>query len=357
MPREDDPQAEGVALEEVASGFERPILVTHAGDGSGRLFIVEQVGVIRVIKEGVVQERPFLDIRDQVSSGGERGLLGLAFQPEVVDERAVFVSYTDREGDSVLARFEVDPDDRDRLITDSQTIILTQAQPYSNHNGGHIVFGPDGMLYYGLGDGGSGGDPKGNAQDLSTLLGSILRIAVVGTDGYGVPGDNPFVGQDDARPEIWLYGLRNPWRFSFDDANGALWIGDVGQGAVEEIDRIGPDNGGANLGWDRFEGNRHFEGRNARAGLTFPVVTYDRVDGNCAVTGGYVYRGSDVPALEGAYVFADYCSGRVWTWREEGRRAFLLMDTDHQVSSFGTDEAGELYLVDHGGSIHRFVAA
>ncbi len=354
-------------LEPVIDGLAAPVAVRSPGDGSGRLFVVEQPGRIRIVRDGRLLERPFLDIERLVGSGGERGLLGLAFHPRfgAGDDR-FFIDFTDREGTTVIAeaRPSEDPDVADGA---SLRVLMRIAQPFANHNGGDVAFGPDGHLYVALGDGGSGGDPLGSGQRLDTHLGKILRIDVDRTEGsaaYAIPPDNPFVGVEGAKPEIWALGLRNPWRISFDRATGDLWIGDVGQGAIEEVDRLTAATGGgrgANLGWNRMEGSACFPGGTAcdPAGLVLPLAEYGH-DLGCAVTGGYVYRGSDHPDLVGVYVYADYCSGRVWGVSSGGpdrQDAVLLAETGVTLSSFGEDDAGELYVTDLGGRLLRLVEA
>jgi glucose/arabinose dehydrogenase len=336
-------------LELVADGLDRPVLVTHAGDGSGRLFVVEQAGRILILDAGELRAEPFLDISEDVSAGGERGLLGLAFHPDYAANGRYFVHYTRAEdGASVIAEFRVSSADPDRSRRSGRAL-LTVAQPFANHNGGMIAFGPDGFLHIALGDGGSRGDPGNRAQDPDVLLGKILRIDVDGQRPYAIPADNPFAA-GGGRPEIYALGLRNPWRFSFDRATGRLWAGDVGQGRREEIDLI---YGGRNYGWRIFEGTRCFEPPEdcAQSGLKPPRAEYGHTRGRCAVTGGYVYRGEDIRELRGAYLFADYCSGEVFGLRRRARS--VLLDTELSISSFGEDEAGELYVVDHGGAIYR----
>jgi len=338
-------------LTEVARGLSNPVAITHAGDD--RLFVVEQRGTVRVVKDGQLLEQPFLDITNRVRSGGERGLLGLAFAPDFAESGRFYVYYTDLNGDSVLSRFRADGDTADAA---SEQVLLTQVQPYSNHNGGQIAFGPDGYLYVGLGDGGSGGDPQGNGQDLGTLLGKLLRLDVFG-DGAVPPASNPFVGRQGARPEIWAYGLRNPWRFSFDRHTGDLFIADVGQNAFEEVNFQPADSGGGeNYGWNVMEADRCFEPRSGcdESGLVLPIISYPHGSqwGN-SISGGYLYRGSANPDLNGAYVFGDYVSGRVWRADRVGDEweVSLLMDTGFNVSTFGEDASGELYVADHGGGV------
>lgn len=351
-----------VLLEEVASGFASPVFATSAPDGSGRLFVVEQAGVVRVLKGGQRLERPFLDITDLVESGGERGLFSIAFPPDFNETRAVYVSYTKKGGDSVVAHYPLAEGEEDVLDASSGAATLTQSQPQSNHNGGMILFGPDGYLYIGFGDGGGAGDrgsghaSEGNGQSLGTWLGKLLRIDVSGTQTYTVPDDNPDLGAG-ARPEIWAYGLRNPWRFGFDRETGDLWIGDVGQWEREEIDfQAAASRGGENYGWNVFEGTKRFRAGEAKDHVP-PVYDYSRAGGHCSVTGGYVYRGEAIPALRGAYVFGDYCSGLIWSLAKRGEEwdARLLLESGLSISSFGEDAAGEILVVHHGGSVHRLV--
>ncbi|HSO24624.1 MAG TPA: PQQ-dependent sugar dehydrogenase [Chondromyces sp.] len=351
-------------LELVADGFSRPVAVRSAGDGSDRLFVVEQDGRIMVVADGEVLAGPFLDIVPQVESGGgEQGLLGLAFHPDYSNNGFFYVNYTHDPGPGPdvtrVSRFEVSAADPDVADPASQTILLEFEQDFSNHNGGDLHFGPDGLLYIATGDGGGAGDPNDRAQDLGTLLGKLLRIDVDGAAPYAVPPDNPFVGAAGARPEIWAYGLRNPWRFSFDRLTGDVFIGDVGQGAVEEVDfQPAASTGGENYGWSCMEGDRA-AGFNPCDGspLTPPILVYGHGLG-CSVTGGYRYRGR-IAALRGFYVFGDFCSGRIWLASESGGAwsAELWADTDVSISSFGEDEGGELYLTDLArGELHRFTA-
>jgi glucose/arabinose dehydrogenase len=349
-----DASTVAIELEPVADGLESPLGVTNAGDGSGRIFVVEQGGRIRIVRDGRLASEPFLDIGDRISSGGERGLLGLAFHPDYPKDPRLFVDYTDANGDTQVASYTVDPSDPDRADPDSEVRLLSIEQPYPNHNGGAVLFGPDGFLYVSTGDGGSGGDPHGNGQSLGTLLGKILRIDVGsgggGASAYSVPNDNPFVGRDDARPEIWLYGLRNPWRMSFDRANGDLWIGDVGQGEWEEIDVVRAGTSGQNFGWNRMEGSHCFRPASGcdTTDLVAPIAEYGH-DVGCTVIGGNVYRGSDQPRLVGGYVFADYCSGRIWAIAaasDGSTEPVLVAETGATLSSFGEDEEGELFATD-----------
>lgn len=336
-----------IKAEPVVTGLSSPVDITHAGDGSGRLFIILQGGRI-VIFDGVqILSPPFLDITSLVSSGGERGLLGAAFHPNYVGNGFFYVSYTDTAGDSVIARYSVSLDPN-RADPTSGVILLTIPQPFSNHNGGQLHFGPDGYLYIGIGDGGSGGDPQNNGQDLGTLLGKILRIDVDSGFPFTVPPDNPFVGVVGAREEIWSFGLRNPWRFSFDRLTGDMFIGDVGQNSWEEVD-FQPANstGGENYGWRLMEGNSCFNPAiNCNNGtLTLPILVYDHSVG-CSVTGGYLYRGSKNPNLNGLYLYGDFCSGLIWGAQEDGLGGWIttvLLDTNFSISTFGEDESGEIY--------------
>jgi glucose/arabinose dehydrogenase len=345
-------------LRQVVTGQAKPTLLVSSHDGTGRLFLLEQPGTIRILKDGSLLPSLFLDLRDLVNSNGnEQGLLGLAFDPNYASSGRFFVNYTDASGGSVTARYSVSGSDPNRADPASGVPILRIAHPqYSNHNGGNLVFGPDGYLYFGMGDGGNGGDPNGNGQNLGVLLGKLLRIDVR-VEPYAVPPDNPFVGRAGARPEIWAYGLRNPWRFSFDRKTGDLYIADVGQDAYEEIDfQPSGDRGGENYGWNLMEGFHPYEG-GAQQGLSMPVAEYDHSGGNCSVTGGYVYRGSLLPELYGMYVFGDYCSGRIWVLAHaaEGWRMAEWLDTSLSITSFGEDDSGELYLLDRAtGGVFQF---
>jgi len=353
------PALEALALRlvPVVSGFDRPVYVTHAGDGSGRIFVVEQPGRVQVVKDAQIGSQPFLDITSLVGSDGlEQGLLSLAFHPRYPENGFFFVNYTDLQGDTVIARYSVseDPDVADPA---SAKQLLTIGQPYRNHNGGHILFGSDGYLYVGTGDGGSANDPENRAQDLGTLLGKILRLDVDNADPYGVPPTNPFIDRADARPEIWSYGWRNPWRLAFDATTGDLYIADVGQNQYEEVHVEPADSpGGLNYGWRLMEGTHCFnpaECDPAALDVVLPVAEYDHSQG-CSITGGYIYRGIQLPALSGVYLYGDYCRGTLWGIRSEmdGRWSQAeLLQTGLTISSFGQDEAGEIYLVDHDGAI------
>ena len=356
-------ESQYVTLEAVATGLERPVSLAHAGDGSGRLFIVQQGGEILIHDGSRVLPRPFLDLSDLVSCCSERGLLDLAFHPDYPRTGLFFVHYSDRAGDTVIARYRVSADPN-VAEPDSAEILLRAEQPYSNHNGGQIGFGPDGYLYISLGDGGSGGDPENRAQDLGTLLGKMLRIDVNAAPGYAIPRDNPFLGVQGAREEIWALGLRNAWRFSFDRKTGDLFIADVGQNRWEEVSfQPAASRGGENYGWRPMEGSRCYNPKSGCNDGTFvlPILEVGHGDGDCSITGGYRYRGTSSPAAEGLYFYADYCSGRIWAAAEGAGgtwSATEILDTRHDISTFGEDEAGELYVAHHGrsrGGVYRMV--
>jgi len=364
LPREgahgQTPPFPRISLIPYASGFAQPVQVTSAGDGSGTLYLVEQGGRIRAIRNGIPDPSPFLDISGRVLSGGERGLLGLAFAPGYAANGRFYVDYTRTpDGATVVARFLASGSPR---VADpsSEEVLLVVPQPFPNHNGGQIAFGPDGYLYVGMGDGGSGGDPGNNAQNPAALLGKMLRIDVEsGAVPYAVPPSNPFVGSAGFRGEIWALGLRNPWRFSFDRATGDLFLGDVGQSSFEEIDfQPAGSPGGENYGWNVLEGNHCFLGAGCDAtGMTPPVAEYDHSLG-CSVTGGAVYRGSAHPAFAGIYFYGDYCSGRIFGLVREGSawRSEPLLTAPISISSFGEDDSGDLYVIDYGGgAVYRVV--
>ena len=357
-----DPEGVGLHLELVVDQLTSPLAVTHAGDGSGRFFVLEQGGQIRIVRDGQLVDDPFLDIGDRLTAGGERGLLGLAFHPDFPDDPRFFVNYTDLEGATVVASFAAEAGS-DRADGGSEVVLLRIDQPYANHNGGALAFGPDGYLYISTGDGGSGGDPHDNGQRMDTLLGKILRIDVDGGSGdarYAVPADNPFVDQSDALPEIWHLGLRNPWRMSFDRETGDLWIGDVGQGSWEEIDVARAGTGGLNFGWNRVEAFECFSGDSCDDPAFTPPVTAYGHDFGCSVIGGVVYRGTAQPLLAGGYIYSDYCGGQLWLLDPandgplDGR---LVAETGRNISAIGEDEAGEAYATDHTrGELLRIVA-
>jgi glucose/arabinose dehydrogenase len=359
-----DPARLRLALEEVVEVPGGPLAVVNAGDGSRRLFVVSQTGQIWVVKGGRRTARPFLDVAGQVTTGGERGLLGLAFHPQYPDDPRFFIDYTDARGNTVVSQWRVSSNP-DRASAGSEKALVHVDQPFANHNGGALQFGPDGDLYISLGDGGSEGDPQGNGQRLDTDLAKILRIDVdhpSGNRAYGIPADNPFVDREGARPEIWLTGLRNPWRMSFDRQTGDLWIGDVGQNSYEEIDVVRAGSGGGqNFGWNVMEGFHCYPSGDPcdQQGLTPPVTEYSHADGACSVTGGYVYRGQAHPQMRGAYVFADYCSGQVWAIDATATEVHdppVVLESGRAISSFGEDENGELYVTDLGGLLLRVAA-
>jgi glucose/arabinose dehydrogenase len=352
-----DLSALNLSMQPVAAGFRQPVFATHAGDGSGRIFVLEKAGRIVALAADGGNPRPFLDISDRVgSSGSEQGLLGLAFAPEFAGNGRLFVYYTDRNGDTVIARFAANAE-RTAADPASEVILLTAAQPAANHNGGIIAFGPDGYLYAGLGDGGGANDRFQHGQNLGSILGTVIRIDVSG-DGAVVPADNPFVGRQDARPEIWVYGLRNPWRFSFDRLTGDLWIADVGQNQWEEVNvQPAGSRGGENYGWPIMEGTHCFQAETCdQQGLTLPVVDYPHSLG-CSVTGGYVYRGAAQPALQGIYLYGDYCSGRIWGLAQVNGQwqNVELLNSGVQISSFGETEDGAVLVVNYGGNLSRLV--
>jgi glucose/arabinose dehydrogenase len=356
-PGGDPPGAAGARLQEVASGLSSPVHLT-APAGDARLFVVEQPGRIRVVAGGRLLPTPFLDLTDRVRSGGERGLLSVAFHPRYASNGLLFVNYTDRGGDTRIERYRVGAH-RDRADPASVKLVLRVEQPYSNHNGGQIAFGPDGKLYVGMGDGGSGGDPHGHGQNPRTLLGAMLRLDVDAGDPYAIPRDNPFVGNPRARGEIWATGVRNPWRFSFDHTAGLLYVADVGQNRWEEVNVVEAGKGGLDYGWNVMEASHCFRAERCdRSGRVIPVLEYDHSEG-CTVVGGYVYRGSRIPVLRGHYFYADYCKGWVRSFRYTGgaaadRRKWDFGDVG-SILSFGEDAAGELYVLSDNGKVYRMV--
>jgi glucose/arabinose dehydrogenase len=351
-----------LGVREVVTGLESPLFAT-APTGDARLFVVEQPGRIRIVSGGRLLPTPYLDISSRVTAGGERGLLGLAFHPRYAQNGYFYVDYTDRNGDTRVERYHVsaNPDVADPA---SAALVLTVAQPYANHNGGMVAFGPDGMLYVGMGDGGSGGDPQGNGQNLGALLGKLLRLDVDRTPlpgtGYAIPSDNPYVARAGARPEIWASGLRNPWRFSFDPSASRLYIADVGQESREEIDVVGARTAGVNYGWNTMEGTSCYGASSCtRTGLQLPVEEYGHSDG-CSITGGYVYRGK-ITALRGHYFYSDYCRGWLRSIRvaDDGtvaERKTWEVGSLGNVLSFGVDAAGELYVLSGNGKVYAIEA-
>lgn len=372
-----------ITLNEVITGLSQPLHITHAGDGSGRMFIVEKGGRIKIYL-GSSYQGTFLDIHTKVSNTSEQGLLSVAFPPEYESKGFFYVDYTNLAGDTVIARYQVssDPNVADSA---SEEILLTIDQPYANHNGGQMAFGPDGYLYIGMGDGGSGGDPGNRAQNPADLLGKILRIdvgrastpippagsiraffPVVFKGGeispYSIPPDNPFINTPGYRPEIWALGLRNPWRFSFDRTTGDLYIADVGQDTWEEVDfQPAGDTGGRNYGWRILEGAHCYNpssGCVPPPGYVAPAFEYSHGtnDSNgCSITGGFVYRGSTYPSMQGVYIYGDYCKGKIWgATNNSGWQTFLLTTAPFSISTFGEDESGEIYLADFGnGKVYR----
>ena len=345
-----------IGLKLIASGLSLPVHITHAGDGTKRLFVVEKRGTVKMIKDGVVSSTLFLDLTNKTnSSGSEQGLLGIAFPPNFSTKRLIYVHYTSFSGvgDTRIDRVQLSPN-TDIVIGDQTENVLSVTQPFTNHNGGQLAFGPDGFLYIGLGDGGGSGDPQNNAQRTTSLLGKILRIDVERGSPYQIPTGNPFGN------EVWSIGLRNPWRFSFDRENGDLYIADVGENNFEEINvQEAASPGGQNYGWKILEGDHCFNASTCdRNGKTPPVYEYTHDDNNCSITGGFVYRGAEFKVLQGTYIFGDLCSGRIWGLRKSGTgwSNQLLADTNFRISSFGEDEDGNLYVADLAtGSIHQIV--
>jgi glucose/arabinose dehydrogenase len=349
----------------VAAHFDAPVDIVNAGDHSNRLFVAEQGGRIWVLHDFTRLAAPFLDVSALAATGGERGLLGIAFHPAYRANGRFYVDYTRAaDGATVIAEYRVSADPQ-RADPASARVLLVIAQPFDNHNGGALRFGPDGLLYIGMGDGGSGNDPGNRAQDTSQLLGKILRIDVDHGVPYGIPRGNPFASGQGGRPEIFAYGVRNPWRFAFDRATGDFYIGDVGQGAWEEVDRLAAGTGaGSNLGWRAMEG-RHCTGLSSAvacndASLTLPIVEYDHGGGKCSISGATVYRGSSVAALAARYVFADFCTGQIWSASAERDGTWQVRDVlayGSSISGFGEDEHGEMYFADYvHGHIVRFLS-
>lgn len=341
----------------VVTGLSQPTHINDAKDGSGRLFITEQIGRIRIVHQGMLVKEPFLDISSRVSCCGEQGLLSVAFPSNYAEHGHFYVNYTNSSGDTTVSRFRLNPKTNNADAA-SEEILLTIKQPFANHNGGQLAFGPDNMLYIGMGDGGSAGDPFKHGQNPNSLLGKILRIDVAANNGaYKIPPNNPFVNLPNWRGEIWAYGLRNPWRFSFDRQTGDLFIADVGQNNYEELDfQAAASQGGENYGWNITEGKHCFATATCDlTKLTLPIFEYDHQLG-CSITGGFVYRGSDHANLQGIYLFGDACSGRVWGLRQTatGWENQQLTQTNYFISTFGEDEAGQVYVADHrSGTLYR----
>ncbi len=349
--------SQNISLDPFANGFSSPIELKNAGDD--RLFVVEQGGRIKILNsDGTTNTTPFLDISGLISSGSERGLLGLAFHPNYASNGYFYVNYTKAGGDTKVSRFTVSTGDPDVADPNSELPIIEYEQPYSNHNGGCVAFGPDGYLYISAGDGGSGGDPENRSQNTSTLLGKLLRIDVdnpANGNEYGIPTDNPFAGSTSNRQEIWAYGLRNAWKFSFDSANGDIWIADVGQSAREEINKAGGSEAGLNYGWRCYEGNIPYNttGCPNMSELTFPVGEYNHSVG-FSITGGYVYRGTTYSNIEGYYFFADFGSGLIGTIAPDGTQT-INTSLGGSWAAFGQDVNGEMYLVNYSGAISKLV--
>jgi glucose/arabinose dehydrogenase len=351
--------AAGIRLVEVAAGLDQPLYVA-APAGDARLFVVEQTGKIRIVQNGALLAAPFLDVSAKITSGGERGLLSVAFHPSYAANGFFYVYYTDRNGDTRVERYHAAAGSNTADAASGQ-LVLAVAQPYANHNGGLLMFGPGGKLFVGLGDGGSGGDPQGNGQNPAALLGKILRLDVDAAQPYAVPPDNPFAGQAGKRGEIWITGVRNPWRFAFDRDAGLLYVADVGQNQWEEVDVLPAGTGGQNLGWNLMEAMHCYNGGGCvQQGLTLPVLEYSHDDG-CSITGGFVYRGGAMPALRGHYFYSDYCKGWLRSFRWTGSavadaRQWEVGDIG-SVTSFGEDAARELYLTTSSGRVLRLAPA
>ena len=356
------PPASGLGLADIGT-FSFPLLVTSPPGDNARIFVVEKAGTIRIVKQGTTLATPFLDIHTQVSTGSEQGLLGLAFHPSFRTNGLFVINYTDQSGNTKVNLYRTSNNDPDRADPTTEQSVLSVDQPFPNHNGGMVAFGPDGQLYIGMGDGGSAGDPQGNGQKRSTLLGKIVRLSISASGQVSVPSDNPFVGEAGTRAEIWSLGVRNPWRFSFDRATGDLFIGDVGQNTLEEIDAVTlAASKGANFGWNTMEGKSCFEAPTCnQQGLVLPVLDYTHTDGACSVTGGYVYRGTAITGLAGTYFYADYCRGWVRSFRlvngtATDPREWTDLAPGGQITSFGQDASGELYLMTGAGRVAKIVA-
>lgn len=356
------PAPEAFSWQPYVQGLNSPVGLLPAVDGSGRLYVLEQEGLIRVIADGELLPEPFLDLRERVGrNANEQGLLGMAFHPDFTENGFFYLNYTDEDGNTVVARYQAAEPASGAPVAqrDSEVRLLFVVQPYGNHNGGHIQFGPDGYLYIGMGDGGSGGDPQGNAQNPQTLLGKLLRLDVDGGQPYAIPPGNPYAEGEDGLPEIMALGLRNPWKFDFDAATGALYIADVGQNAWEEVNYLPPGEiAGANLGWDYREGPAAYEGQPpADLSLVDPVAWYDRSQG-CSITGGEVYRGQAFLDLAGVYLYADYCSGQVWGLLRQATGEFQnaqLFQVSGRPVDFAQDPGGNIYLLDQSGAILQLV--
>lgn len=337
--------SQSITLSTFATGLNSPTEIAHCGDD--RMFVVEQGGTIKIVNsDGTVNSTPFLNLSSIISTGSERGLLGLAFHPDYANNGFFFVNYTNTSGNTVVARYSVSDSNPNQANASSGSIVITINQPYSNHNGGSIKFGPDGYLWIAMGDGGSGGDPQNYSQNKNSLLGKMLRLDVDGAAPYTVPADNPFVGTSEGSPEIWAYGLRNPWKFSFDSLTDELWIADVGQNALEEINRVSPLQAGLNYGWRCYEASATYNtsGCANSSTMTFPVAEYNRSSGRCSITGGYVYRGSEWSDIYGLYFFADYCSNQIGVVNQSNQLTFLSSYSGNSFTTFGEDNQQNLYV-------------
>ncbi|MFD2588249.1 PQQ-dependent sugar dehydrogenase [Croceitalea marina] len=337
--------------------FTQPLDFQSPNDGTNRIFVAEKGGAIRVFEndESTTETNVFLDLRGTISTSSEQGLLGFAFHPNFTSNAYVYACYTPSEGLSVISRFTVSTTNQNSVDLASELVIIEIPQPATNHNGGQIAFGSDGYLYIAMGDGGGSGDPGGNAQNRTNLLGNILRIDVDNQEGglnYAIPSDNPFVDDTASRDEIFAYGFRNPWRMSFDTTTGKLWTGDVGQNEIEEIDVVEP---GGNYGWKLFEGTSCFSGDCDDTGLIAPIFEYNQDNGDRSITGGYVYRGDDITTLQGKYVYGDFVSGRIWVLEEDGSANELLLESGLNIASFGTDANENLFICAFNGTIYKFV--
>jgi len=349
-------RSQTIGLQNFASGFTRPLEITNVGDD--RLFVVEQSGIIKVLNaDGTINPTPFLNITGQVSTGNEQGLLGLAFHPNYASNGYFYTNHTNTSGNTVITRYSVDSTNPNMANASSATLLLTIAQPYANHNGGTLKFGPDGYLYIGMGDGGSGGDPENRAQNINELLGKMLRIDVNSGSPYSIPADNPYAGIAGA-DEIWAIGLRNPWKFSFDKTTGNLWIADVGQDNIEEINVAPATQAGLNYGWRCYEGDDAYNtaGCPSQTSIKFPLKTINHSTGACSVTGGYVYNGAAYPNFKGLYFFTDYCNPQIGMMTSSGTLTYSQAFSGNNFSTFGEDKNGELYIADiTNGSIFKII--
>lgn len=346
--------AQSITLEEFATGFTAPVEIAHANDS--RMFVVQQNGIIKILQsDGTVNSANFLNISSKITYGGERGLLGLAFHPQYPSNGYFFVYYNDTGGNITVARYTRSSANPDVADPASEKIILNLPKPFDNHNGGSIHFAPDGYLWVVTGDGGSGGDPNNNAQNKNSLLGKLLRLDINSTGAYNIPPGNPFVGIDGAG-EVWAYGLRNAWKFNFDTLSGNVMIADVGQGQIEEINRMPLTQAGINYGWRCYEGNNAYNttGCAAQSTMTFPVAAYDHSGGKCSITGGYVYRGTQFPALQGRYFFADYCSTQIGSLNSDDSITWTSAFSGNNFSTFGVNNQNELFVAAvNSGKIFR----